>query len=189
MDRTILEAVDQRIGFVEEDNLAQVRLRVGDLSTAKFRSWIEARSFSRAGQISQGNAQFLGILTQQLGVPQAEALTVAQDLLDAQLKCPLGGEYKLTGNERAQSWTSTSLSPAGARAKVPDGYVAPSLAWFRGLEAQLLRTPEQVVLRAHVDMQRQDREPLLNLPLFEKLTAPAKPDKSPANDTGSRPRP
>ena len=167
MERNILEDVDRQIGFLEEDDLAQVRIQVGDLSAAKFRTWIDARSFTRAGQISQGNAQFLGILTQQLGVPQADALTTGEALLDALLKCPLRGEYHLTGDEGAQTWTSTQLPPAGARTKMPDGYTAPPLEWFRGLEARLLRTPERIVLRAHVDMQRKEREPLLNLPLFD----------------------
>jgi hypothetical protein len=146
---------------------------VGDLSAAKFRTWIDARSFTRAGQISQGNAQFLGILTQQLGVPQATALTTAEDLLDAQLKCPLRGEYQLTGDEGAQIWTSTQLPPADARGKMPEGYTAPPLEWFRGLEARLLRTPERIVLRAHVDMQRKEREPLLKLPRFDSRKKPA----------------
>lgn len=168
MERNILEAVDRQIGFLEEDDLAQVRIQVGDLSAAKFRTWIDARSFTRAGQISQGNAQFLGILTQQLGVPQADALTTAETLLDAKLKCPLRGEYQLTGDEGAQIWTSTQLPPADSRAKMPEGYTAPPLEWFRGLEARLLRTPDRIVLRAHVDMQRKEREPLLKLPTFER---------------------
>ena len=112
MDRTILEDVDRQIGFLEEDDLAQVRLKVGDLSAAKFRSWIDARSFTRAARSRKETREFLGILTQQLGVPQANALATAEALLDSQLKCPLRGEYALVGDEGR---TVLDLVPASPR--------------------------------------------------------------------------
>ena len=86
--------MSEQVGFVEVADPAQIRVHIGDLSTARFGDWLDALGYERARQVSVGNAQFLGILTQQLGVLPEAALDVAQQLLDAQLVCPLGGDYQ-----------------------------------------------------------------------------------------------
>ena len=150
MDREILEGVDRQMGFLEEDDLAQVRLNVGDFSAAKFRSWIDAR-LTRASQISQGNAQFFGILTQQLGVPQADALATAEALLDAQLKCPLRGEYELAGNEGA-GLDFHPASPVDARGKMPEGLCGTKLGVVSRSAGQTAPHARANRLARHVDM-------------------------------------
>ena len=116
--------------------------------------------------MSVGNTQFLGILTQQLGVPPEAALDVAQRLLGAQLVCPLGGKYERIESGQCATWQSTAW-PAARRYERPADYVTPPLDWLRGLEAQVIRYPNQLVLIAHVDMQRKEREPAIDLPLFD----------------------
>jgi hypothetical protein len=164
MDPEILQQVDQQIGFEETGDPAQIRIRVGDLSQARFRSWIDSWAHARGWSASAGNARFLAILTQQLGVPQPDALAVAQQLLDAQLVCPLGGEYQVLSHGNATVWQSTALANEQAN-ELPEGYMAPALAWFRGLEAQVMRYPDRLLLHAHVDMQRKERDPTMNLEL------------------------
>jgi hypothetical protein len=166
MDRTLLQDVSEQVGFVEVDDPAQIRVRVGDLSTAKFGDWLDAMGYERARQVSVGNAQFLGILTQQLGVPPESALDIAQQLLDAQLVCPLGGTYQRTEQGEFAAWQSTAW-PAARRDEVPAAYVTPPLDWFRGLDARVVRYPNQLVVHAYMDMQRKDREPVIDLPLFD----------------------
>ena len=183
MAPAILQEVDRQIGFEETDEPAQLRIRVGDLSQAKFRDWLDAWGYRRGWSISTGNARFLAILTQQLGVPQADALKVAQELLDAQLICPLGGEYQLRDDHNSATWKSTAAEDDASEYRVPAGYIAPPLAWFRGLEAQVMRYPERVVLRAHLDMQRKEREPVLDLPLFDML---GKPKEETSDDTDKK---
>jgi hypothetical protein len=169
MDPTILQNVDRQIGFVTADDAAQVRIRIGDLAQTQIRPWLDSWGYNRGRNVSAGNAQFLATLTQQLGVPQAEALQVAQELLDAELTCPLGGEYQLVDDGRGVTWKSTAAADFSPTSRVPDGYIAPALEWFRGLDADLLRYPARVVLRAHLDMQRKEREAALNLPIFDVL--------------------
>ncbi len=178
MDPEILQEVDRQVGFAETDEPAQIRVRVGDLSNARFRDWLDSWGYSRGQNATTGNARFLAILTQQLGVPQADALTVAQQLLDAQLVCPLGGEYQLLGDHNSATWKSTAAADQGGRYQVPEAYIAPPLVWFRGLEAQVMRYPERVVLRAHVDMQRKDREPLIESAVIRCIS------QEPAKHTG-----
>ncbi|MHB8970577.1 MAG: hypothetical protein ACYC3X_08030 [Pirellulaceae bacterium] len=183
MAPAILQEVDRQIGFEETAEPAQLRIRVGDLSQAKFRDWLDAWGYRRGWSISTGNARFLAILTQQLGVPQDAALKVAQELLDAQLTCPLGGEYQLHDDDGSATWISTAIADAASESRVPADYIAPPLVWFRGLEAQVMRYPERVVLRAHVDMQRKEREPVLGLPLFDLL---GKPKPATSEDTDKK---
>jgi hypothetical protein len=166
MDPTILEQVERQIGFEQADELAQIRAHVGDLSKARFRSWIDSWGYYRGRDGSEANARFLGMLTQQLGVAPADAWKVGEQLLDARLVCPLGGTYELTGGEAA-SWKSTALTNEARERQVPADYIAPVLTWFRGLEAQVLRTPDRLVIRGHVDMQRKAHEPALKLPFFQ----------------------
>jgi hypothetical protein len=168
MDPEILQEVDRQVGFEESDEPAQIRVRVGDLSTARFRPWLDSWGYVRGQNTTAGNTHFLAILTQQLGVPQADALHVGQQLLDAQLVCPLGGEYQLLGDPDSVAWQSTAADQDSVF-DVPDGYIAPPLVWFRGLDAQLMRYPERLVLRAHIDMQQKDRDPVIELPPFDLL--------------------
>ena len=186
MDPTILQDIDRQVGFVEADELAQVRVRIGDLSHAQIRPWLESWGYNRGRNVSAGNAQFLATLTQQLGVPQADALQVAQELLDAELTCPLGGEYQLVDDGRGVTWKSTAAADVPPETQLPVGYIAPALQWFRGLEANLLRYPARVVLRAHIDMQRKEREPALNLPIFDMLGKKKTAETS--EDTNTNPK-
>ena len=165
MDEALLSGAAEQIGFVEADEPAQVRMRVGNLSAAKFGGWLNALSYERARQVSVGNASFLSILTQQLDVPPEQARAVAHQLLDADLVCALGGEYERTDGEEPGIWRSTGWPPS-LRYELPEDYVAPLMTWFRGLEAQLVKHPNRLVLRGYIDMQRKERDALINLPFF-----------------------
>jgi len=166
VDPQLLEQISRQIGFEETADPAHLRVHVGDLSTAQFRSWIDHRAYHQAQAASAGNTQFLALLTQQLNVPPADALTIGQQLLDAELVCPLGGQYQLQGEGSSGVWRSTAQQ-AGDAYVSPDNYAAPALEWFRGLEAEALRTANRLVLRAHVDLQRKERQPAIELPFFK----------------------
>ena len=98
-------------------------------------------------------------LNQQLNVPVAECREVDEDLLDAKLVCPLGGEYTLekdaSGGDR---WTSSPLvgsHPGELLSEtVPEGFVAPPLNWFRGLKAQIQILPEALNVHAEILMEQ-----------------------------------
>ncbi len=165
LDQGILTQASQQLGFVEEDDAAQIRVRVGDLSESKFGGWLNAMGYERARQVSVANARFLGIFTQQLKVPRADAKRVAEDVLNAKLVCALGGEYELRPYGETSLWCSTSW-PATNDYRVPDDYVTPPLDWFRGLDARLVKYPDRLVIHSHIDMQRQGREPTISLPFF-----------------------
>jgi hypothetical protein len=165
-DPDILAHASHHVVPENADNDAQVRVRIGDLSQARLRSWVNSLNHSRAYQASAGNAKLLHALSQQLAVPPEDALTVAEQLLDARLVCPLGGRYQLNATEgRAAVWKSDGWPETRDAGPSPD-YRAPILQWFRGLEAGLTKRGDRLVLHAELDMQRKPSEPKVELPSF-----------------------
>jgi hypothetical protein len=124
--------------------------------------------YQRGLTASAGNAQFLTLLAQQLHVPMEQAKDTAEDLLDAQMICPLGGEYQLVEDLSGglKTWQSTAWA-GRTPTSVPEGFEAPLLKWFRGLDAHLTRDGDQLMTRIELDMQRQPTAPKLDIPLFD----------------------
>ncbi len=113
---------------------AQVRLHIGDLAETNAARFIDSLAYMQLRRTSQGNARFLNRLTEQLYVPPEQAPQVARRLLQAQLVCPLGGEYRLSAGLRPR-WTST----AEAAPAVPkQGYYFAPINWLKDLQGELL---------------------------------------------------
>ncbi len=170
--RTVTQASEQ-VGFVEDAHPAQIRVRVGDLSKAKFRGWLNQMGYERARQVSVANARFMSILTQQLKVPLAESRAVAEHLLNAHFVCALGGKYEIVDQGAGPLWHSTAW-PTSSDYTLPEDYVTPPLDWFRGIEGQLVKFPERLVIHGQVDMQRKAQDATIKLPFFDVLGKAAK---------------
>ncbi len=167
----------------EAETDAQIRIRVGDLSTAKLQTWVNSLAHTRSYQASLGNAKLLHALSQQLGVPRDEARSVAEQLLDTKLVCTLGGEYKLNQQPgRVALWQSSHWPDPVTGASAAE-YRAPLLDWFRGMQAELTMYQDRVVVHAVLDMQRKPSEKKIELPFFnldlfgggKKKESPSKP--------------
>jgi hypothetical protein len=156
----ILEEVTPQLRFEQARRPAQARLRVADLTGTALEEKIDLFSYGRARRTSAGNAAFLDSLAEQLHVPADECLHVAETILDAQLKCPLGGEYVLAADGASSSrWVSTAWrDDAGQRpAAAPPDYRAPALNWFRGLDAELLLINGKLALYGSIETQLPER--------------------------------
>lgn len=175
-DPRLLADVTPQLAVVEAEDEAQVRVRIGDVSQAQLQGWVNSLAYARARQASHGNVKLLHALSQQLGVPREQALEVAEDLLDAELVCTLGGEYRLTqAPEQLALWQSDRGPDAAT-----DEYLAPLLTWFRGLAADLTMQHDMLVLHATLDMQRKPTAPKIELPFFKGLFGGGKqPAESP----------
>jgi hypothetical protein len=166
-DPALLAEVTPQLAVAEEDDLAQIRVHVGNLAETKVAGLIHALYYEQARRTSLGNARFMSLLEQQFHVPLDDARATAEQLLNAQLSCTLGGEYRIRqwpgGGE---TWSSTAL-PERTDYTLPEGYVSPLLVWFRGLDVGVTKLPDQLVVTAQLDMQRNRPEKnSLNLPLF-----------------------
>ena len=130
--------------------------------------------YERARQTSVGNAKFLNLLTQQLSVPRADALRIAQNLFGAEMQCTLGGQYQLDNQSGTPLWRSTAW-PQESRYRLPDDYQSPLLGWFRGLDASLLKDDGRLIMHAHIDMQRKEGKSPASLPLLDLFGGNKKP--------------
>lgn len=139
-DRSIIERAIPQLATLESPDLAQGRLRVGNLQGSQLSGWINSQWYQRGWKSSHGKRCLLDSIIQQLKVPEEEALDIAQQLLDVRLQCPLGGEFLLqqvagAGDVGSGPWMSTAwrdavLLPDGSFGP-PANYTAPWLGWFR----------------------------------------------------------
>lgn len=107
----VLTAVTNQLRWQETEREAHVRVFLGDLSHARITPLLNRFVYWRTMQTSLGNLRFLRDLEQQLRVPGKECKRVAEFLFDAELRCPLGGEYVYQPDEFGiPRWTSTSFA-------------------------------------------------------------------------------
>jgi hypothetical protein len=116
---------------------------------------------------------------------------VAELLLDAKLRCPLGGQYELTSVGGMQRWTSSQESKNALDRKVaPDSYQAPWTQWFGGAQVHFTQLPDQLILLGQIDLAKIPEAPQesampLELPkmpfdFFQLPFRNSKPDKAPS---------
>ncbi|MEO8496209.1 MAG: hypothetical protein ABI614_14160, partial [Planctomycetota bacterium] len=174
--RDVIERTIEDLHVEPTENPAQIRVHVSDLSQSNLARWLSFQSYERATQASVGNAKLLQAMSQQLRVPRADALRTTQDLLNAKLVCSLDGKYELMDLDNGvQTWRSSKWPVAGQ--PLPEDYSAPLLDWFRGLNMDLTKHGDRMVMHAELDMQRAPEEQLrLELPLFKLFGAGANSD-------------
>lgn len=144
---------------VESDRPAQIRLRAGDLTGTHLAAFLNALGYDRTWTGSTGNARYLHRLAEQLHIPRSEALPLAENLCGAKLICPLGGEYKVAvRDDGLTAWISTAWEKAkdrqAAGQHTPEGYVAPPLVWFRGVDAEAALEPGKLTVQAQLVVER-----------------------------------
>ncbi len=154
----------------EADDLAQVRLRVGNLRGSQLEEWVNVQIHDRNRATSRAGAAFLGLLSSQLKVSPEHVNKMAGELLGGDLQDPLGGRYRLVNvgdDSNRQTWVSDAwetMSPT----RQPDSpeptskYVAPVLSWFRGGRADLTQYPDRLVVNAVIDVERAAVAPFPN---------------------------
>jgi hypothetical protein len=166
-DPVLLANITPQLRVAEAETPAQLRVHVTDFSQSKIRPWITSLYYQRGLAASAGNTKLLTQLNQQLGVPIEQAKDVAEDLLDGQLVCPLGGEYKIVEDVRGggRYWESTAWANRNLT-ETPKDFEPTLLQWFRGLDAQLNKDGDQIVARIELDLQRKPSESKLDLPFL-----------------------
>ena len=155
----VLAGVAPQLHFEPAGQPAQLRLHINDVSAARITPFLNNWGYARTRETALGNLRLMHSLDQQLHVPVKDCREAAEFLLAAKLVCPLGGQYVLrdgvpSGSAGEGRWTSTKLEEfqpiGGFVPQAPQGYVAPPLNWFRGLDlhASLVGT----LLTAHVEV-------------------------------------
>ncbi len=162
-----LSQVTRELRVEEAETEAQVRIHIADVSQAKIKTWFAALDFQRAYQTSVGNTRLMHALIQQLGVAPEDALAVAQRTLGVELICPLGGDYQLREDPYGQRyWASTNWPQLRNDPSLPGQFASPSMAWFRGLDAEVKMLDDHVTARAVMEIE-QPAQGKPKLPFFD----------------------
>lgn len=170
--RDVLADAAAHLQPAPNDNPAQIRVRVGDLRQSQLSDWVTVNNYSRAFETSLGNAHLLHTLSQQFRIPRDQAFDLAGDLLETQLVCTLGGAYAVDEGGGTSYWRSTAWPVDG---RLPAGYEAPLLQWFRGASVDVTKVGSELIVHAEIDMERKEREPGLKLPQFNLFKKPSQP--------------
>jgi hypothetical protein len=179
-DRDLILEVEPLLRREEVADEAQLRIHVGDVKQSKFGQWANDLDFQRAWETSSGNVRLLHLMTQQFKVPIGDVKDEVEQLLDASLFCPLGGEYQMVEEAGVSRWASSAWVQSKRQAK--SIYVSPLMNWLRGLDASLIIQDDRAVAYGLLDVQRsKPEEGGINLPLFDwleqvKPKTPTKPD-------------
>jgi hypothetical protein len=159
----VLQIVAPELRLEKAARPAQVRLYVEDVTHALIYPMLNNMAYARTRETCLGNLRLLHQIAQQLHVPGEDCKNAAELLLNTTLVCPLGGEYvfhEVPGGPGF--WASTAVvdrPTAGLlTTQAPEGFTAPPLNWFRGLEADLTATPEALAIHADVVMQMPEEE-------------------------------
>jgi hypothetical protein len=173
-DRGILEQTIVDLQAVPADDPAQVRLQVNPLAGTKLEAGISQFWYRRATAASLANLKLLDALDQQLGVAGPEALAVAEELMDARLRCPVGGAYRYDAQSR--SWQSSlGRLEGGGQRPVPADYRAPWLEWLRGGRVHLTQLSDRLILTGQLDVKPPEVAAVREVPVPEEPPLPSMP--------------
>ncbi|MCS7305452.1 MAG: hypothetical protein NZ602_10150 [Thermoguttaceae bacterium] len=131
-DRQILADVGPLLRVEQTEQPAQIRLQIKDPTGSPLSQWLGPLLSQQAQQATLANLRLLILLENQFHLSGQAALETAQQWLQAQLVCPLGGRYEYRELGRAGChWVATALAeqPPSSPNALP-----PPLDWFRGME-------------------------------------------------------
>jgi hypothetical protein len=100
--RDVLLEVGPQLAMVEAERPAQIRLHIDDLSDKQVTTAVSGIGYMQARATSASGARFMNSLTTQLHVPADHAREVAEELVDGDFRCALGGKYELIDPLAAQ---------------------------------------------------------------------------------------
>jgi hypothetical protein len=142
----------------EAPRLAQARLWIGDVAQARITPFVNNWGYNRTRETTLGNLRLMHALDEQLHVPPRDCKEAAEFVLEAKLISPLGGQYVYQESPGGTGyWTVAALDGGGPRTLLgpaaPQGYAAPPLNWFRGLQADAMMNEKTLSAHAEVLMQ------------------------------------
>lgn len=160
-----LEDLKKHLAIIPSTRPAQVRVKIGDLAHSKIQVWANMINFRRSWQASIANVRLLNLLNQQFRTPPELTRSVASRMLDVELVCSLDGNYQRVELPTGRKLWYSDAWPSFGNPKLPQGYLAPVLTWFRGLELEVIRGETQFSLHGILDVQRSDQSD--GLPSFD----------------------
>ena len=166
-DQDRLAQLQKQITVAPAERPAQIRIDVGDLGNCQLKDWANAQNYRRSWETSIANIRLVNMLAQQFNLESNQARQAAEDLLDVELVCSLGGNYELKETAPGRKvWNSTAW-PDFRSPQLPEDYISPLLKWFRGFQLELVQTETQFSIHGFLDIERSSTSKLPSFDLFE----------------------
>jgi hypothetical protein len=140
---------------VDVETPAQAWLEIADLTGAELAGAVNALGYMRSREASVSVCRLMNALAEQLHVAPEGCRDVAQQLMDGEFVCPLGGQYELQETpDGRRLWTSTAIEPQNRflLTEAPEDFHLAALTWFRGLRGELRLERDQLTAHLEVDM-------------------------------------
>ena len=151
----VVEQVLPQLQMTPAAEPGQVWIDVADLTGSELSGTVNAFGYMRAREASIAACRLMNTLANQLHVLREQCREVAEQLMDGQFVCPLGGEYELAEvADGVPMWTSTAITPQNRflLTAPPEDFELPLLTWFRGLRAEARLEDDEITAHIEIDM-------------------------------------
>ena len=151
----LVREVLPQLEMVPTEKLAQLWIDVAELNGKELAAAANALGYMRARETSVAASRLMNTLANQLNVPRAECLAVAETLMDGKFVCPLGGEYELVESAGGEPmWVSSAIQPQNRfmLTAPPADFQFAFLSWFKGLRAEAKFDPQSIDAHIEIDM-------------------------------------
>ena len=166
-DQARLEELKPKLGLKPIERPSHLRVRVGNIADSKLYDWANTLNYRRSWQTSLANVRMLNVLANQFRLDPELSKRVAEQMLDVNLVCSLGGEYVLKETLAGRKvWCSTAW-PNFLNPEIPDDYQAPILNWFRGAEIEVTQAETQFAVHGFIDVNRTGESDLPSFKIFK----------------------
>jgi hypothetical protein len=174
----ILDQVSNQLRFEQAPRPAQMWLRADDLANSTLAPMLNAFGFRQSRTITQGNARYMNMLSEQLHVPLAECQATGERILNAKFESPLGGRYEVREFPSGmKAWVATALVDRPGGDQAPEDYQFRALTWLRGVELELMMHERALAVHGEFVMPVETRAPAFQLPGLP--FGPKKPAEAP----------
>lgn len=151
----IIDSLGSELHEITTDRPGQAWVELKPLAETQWSHLLNAAGYRRQCESSAAASRLINSLANQLRVPPEDCKKMAERIVDGQILCPLGGEFKLTDPvDGLPVWTSTKLLPENRTIPVaaPDGYQLPLLGWYRGAAGDLQLMDDALSIDLSVDV-------------------------------------
>jgi len=151
-----LDRVEPHVRTETAARPAQVRLRVGDISTMKVAKRLTAESYLQEARITIGASTMLNDLATELHVAPRDAEAIAERVWNGRITCLLGGTFQhIAAPSDFARWRSSKLLAGRVHNlnSVPDDYRTELFQWWHGLDLEFSVHQQTLLVRVDLELQ------------------------------------
>ena len=167
---------DRIFAGIEQERVqhpSKIRLKMSALQGTQVEPYIQAFTYLDSRRVSAQNSRLLNEWTDWLRLPAEYSRGTVENLLNARILCPLGGDYASDDLEGRVHWSGTAWGNSSVCevTRIPDDWQFPFLHWLRGLDLHFDLDQDtlhaQVELKVRMNLSQTHQEALVDLNTLE----------------------